>query len=590
MTQSIKETQSVGHWFGQAGVTFRVWAPKAKQLDLEIRDDDRSQFLAMQRADDGYWAITSDLVTHGTDYRYRVDGEQSFPDPTARCYVDSVHGWVRAWDHEQFDWQTDDYLGVAKKDLVIYELHIGTFTKTGTLLSAVERLDELVELGVTAVELLPLAQCPGRWNWGYDGVGIFAVQNTLGTPDDLKRFVDACHSRDLAVILDVVYNHIGPEGNYLSQFGPYFTKKRATPWGDAINFDDRHSEHVRQFFIDNAVYWMREYRLDGLRLDAVHFMFDDSAEPISMSITRAVDQLRQATDWPIHLIGETNVQNALLVRSSSHHETGFDAVWSDCAMHCIIDIAQPGLNLSHRDYSSNDLVRSLHQGFLWESFPYVRHDAGDRADLDSFVIGLQNHDTVGNHPQGLRLHQIASVQFQMAAAAIAYLHPAIPMIFMGEEFATEKPFLFFADFADDWVRKGVVEGREAQFPELSNLVGTSPLSPAAMRKSRIGESSKGNDDVRQWYRSLIGLRKRFVESGLLEQSKLVVTGNADRGYFQLEYQSETEHLKIEVALASPGTTFEPIPIACVGEVLMTTATDRHHLNANQTVISLAQLD
>ena len=245
-------------------------------------------------------------------------------------------------DQDLYRWQDESWQGVAKDDLVIYELHIGAFTQAGTWLGAMERLPELIDLGVTAVEILPIAQTPGRWNWGYDGVGLFAAENVYGTPGELKQFVDACHQHGLAVILDVVYNHLGPEGNYLSEFGPYFTKKHHTPWGSAWNFDDVDNHHVRKMMLQNVAMWIEDYHFDGLRLDAVHFMFDDSPTPLSIDVGHRFDRLRDSEGRHLHLIGETNVHNASLVKSTSPFGTGFDAVWSDCLMHALL-----GLSLIH---------------------------------------------------------------------------------------------------------------------------------------------------------------------------------------------------------------------------------------------------
>ena len=583
--------KTIGHWSTEDNKTvFRVWAPKRKTLELELKShgkgpetsdgsQDRSTFHSMERDEDGFFSLSLSSLPSGSEYRYRLDGEYSRPDPAARYFTSSVHDWAQVVDHRSFPWQVNDWKGVAKSDLIIYELHIGTFAEPGTFAGAIERLDELVELGVTAIEILPLAQCPGKWNWGYDGVGLFAVQNTYGTPDDFKRLVDACHKKGIAVILDVVYNHFGPEGNYVAEYGHYFTKKRKTPWGDAVNFDDEQSQFVRSFMAQNATYWLREYRLDGLRLDAVHFMFDDSDEPIPMEITRAVDGFRESVDYPVHMIGETNVHNASLIKSTSPHQTGFDAVWSDCLMHSLLGIGQPGLDLCRRDhFGAADAARALDQGFLYENFPYQRHDRGQRADLDSFVVGTQNHDTVGNHPHGLRLSQLANREFQMASTALYMLYPAIPMMFMGEEFACENPFLFFVDFSDPWVRDGVEKGRAAEFPELMELNGLSPLAPDSFTKSKLGPKSAGDQEVWSWYKSLIEIRKRFRQSGFLTQGNMKVSADPDRGFFRLDYQQADQLLCIACCLAEPGTEQTPISIDVEGEVLLSMKASKNSTN------------
>ena len=550
-----------GHRFENRNVTFQTWAPKCKTLELETRN---SRFQKMERRDDGWFEITVNDLKHGDAYRFRIDGDKSRPDPAGHAFEESVHDWNVAVDHGSFDWQATNWKGIPKRDLIVYELHIGTFTKEGTFLSAINRVDELIELGITAIEILPVAQCPGKWNWGYDGVGIFAAQNTYGSPDEFKRFIDACHQKGVAVILDVVFNHLGPEGNYLSEFAPYFTKKRKTPWGDALNFDGKDCEHVRAFMSQCAVHWIENYRLDGLRVDAVHFMFDESDVPVSMAVTQAVDDFSKTIDREVHLIGETNVRNASLTKGTSPHGTGFDAVWSDGMMHCVLSIGQPGLDLCHRDHDgTTDLPIALQQGFLYENFPYERHDLGKQADLDAFVIGFQNHDTVGNHPLGHRIHQLASTEFQTAAAALYLLYPAIPMIFMGEEFASEDPFLFFVDFRDPWVRDGVEKGRAAEFPELNEkLAGLSPLDPVSFQKSKLRPWQEGNGEMRAWYRELIGLRKKLRNCGLLDQNHLTVESNADEGLFILRYKDAANgKLTVAVRLAEPTSAHEKIALS-----------------------------
>jgi malto-oligosyltrehalose trehalohydrolase len=533
----------------------------------------------MDRDDEGFFSIVANDIAHGQPYRFRLDGDRSRPDPAAHAFESSVHEWSTAVDHSKFEWQAD-WKGVPKSDLIIYELHIGTFTNEGTFDSAIQRLPELIDLGITAVELLPLAQCPGKWNWGYDGVGLYAVQNTYGSPDDFKRFVDACHQQGLGVILDVVFNHLGPEGNYLSEFGPFFTKRHKTPWGDALNFDGKDSHFVRKFICDCATHWIENYRLDGLRLDAVHFMFDDSDTPMSMSVCEAVDQSAQRLARTVHLIGETNVRNASLTKGTSQYASGFDAVWSDGIMHSVLGIGQPGLDLCHRDHSGkSDAAIALQQGFVYENFPYERHDRGERADLSSFVVGMQNHDTVGNHPLGHRIHELASREFQMAAAALYLLYPAIPMVFMGEEFACQNPFLFFVDFHDSWVRDGVEKGRASEFPELAKLNGLSPLDPDSFFKSKLGQASDGDAAMRQWYRDLIRFRKNFRSEGFLDQGRMRVDADVETGLYTLVYHNASgQELSVLVRLANPDSETKRSPLDVQASQIILESPNRQELS------------
>jgi malto-oligosyltrehalose trehalohydrolase len=570
---------------GKNQCRFSVWAKSRRRLKLEVRQSGEVTEHQMKRDEHGFFAVTLSGVEHGDEYRFVLNSKTHRPDPAANFYTHDVHQWCKVIDHDRYRWQHPDWRGIEKANLVIYELHIGTFTHQGTFLSTIERLDELVELGVTAIELLPINQCPGRWNWGYDGVGLFSVANNYGTPDHLKQLIDACHDRGLAIILDVVYNHLGPEGNYLSEFASYFTPKHHTPWGSALNFDDTDREYVREFLLANVRYWIQQFRFDGLRLDAVHFMFDDSEKPIPIDIAETFDSLRHSQRRHLHLIGETNVHNASLLKSTSPHGTGFDIVWADGIMHSLLNVAQPGLDVCHRDHSKKtDPGLALQQGYLYENYPYQRHDTGQRTDVHSFVIGLQNHDTVGNHPLGKRVHQLGSIEFQTAAAAVYLLYPAVPMIFMGEEFACENPFLFFVEFGDPRVRDAVEKGRASEFPEMHKTKGVSPLDPQTFYQSKIGPKSDGNKELWRWYQQVIKIRKRFRRSGLLVSKNLRVESDPDWGLFQLIYADDQQQLEVNVRLGEKDATGPRIPIDDTGEVLLGTHTDTATLGHNEAVI------
>lgn len=584
--QSNQSTFQYGPQFvGPQQCRFSVWAKSRQRMKLELRQSGNVTEHKMVRDDDGFFSVTVKGVQHGDDYRFMLNRTTSRPDPAAHFYAHDVHGWCKVIDHDQYSWQHGDWKGLEKKDLILYELHIGTFTQQGTFLSAIDRLDELVSLGVTAIELLPVAQCPGRWNWGYDGVGLFSVANNYGTPDHLKKLIDACHQRGLAIILDVVYNHLGPEGNYLSEFGPYFTSNHHTPWGSALNFDDTDRQYVRQFMSANVRHWIERFRFDGLRLDAVHFMFDDSEKPIQIEIAETFDALRTSQQRHLHMIGETNVQNAGLVKSTSPHGTGFDIVWADGIMHSLLNVAQPGLDVCHRDHSKEtDPGLALQQGFLYENFPYERHDNGQRADLGSLVIGLQNHDTVGNHPLGKRVHQLGCVEFQTAAAALYLLYPAVPMLFMGEEFACDHPFLFFVEFSDPRVRDSVEKGRASEFPEMHKTKGVSPLDPQTFYQSKIGPKDEGDQALWQWYQDIISIRKRFSGSGLLTSDHLRVESNAALGLFQLIYNDGNQQLSVNARLAQRDITSPRVELNQPGGVLLATHTDTATIGNNEAVI------
>ena len=524
---------------------FRVWAPTRHKVTVDVVDHDGTKRrYPLARSEFGYFSATVAGVGPGTDYQYTLDDQTTRPDPCSRFQPDGVHGVSRVVDPNSFPWTDQDWKGVRKRDLVIYELHLGAFTTTGTFQAAIERLDELVELGITAVELMPVAQSPGRWNWGYDGVGLYAVRNSYGTPDDFKAFVDACHARGLAVVLDVVYNHFGPEGNYLSDFGPYFSRKHRTPWGEAFNFDGKHSSPVRKFIVDNALYWLSEYHLDGLRLDAIHFMIDDSELSIVDEVRVAVTEFARTSTHDIHLIAESNVYDDEMLAPTKHRRA-YDASWCDCLMHSVYSYAVPDLNLTRRDYHGlSDIVESLRSGYIFTGQTTggagyqrgVTTECGNlAAPVESFVVALQTHDSVGNHPHGKRIHHLTSKSFQKAAAALFLLYPSIPMVFMGEESAADAPFPFFADFHDRRLRAAVDRGRMNEYAHHNWKGAVLPSSDAAFHTANCQSMSRGDNDMRSWYRELIALRKAGITEQWLNKETLQVECDESIGLVTLRY-------------------------------------------------------
>ncbi len=436
---------------------FRVSAPKSRQLQVQMidlangREKIRSTH-SLDRDSEGIFSGVVDDCPAGSLYRYQLDGREARPDPYSRFQPLGVHGPSQVIDPNQFNWSDQLWPGISKRDLVVYELHVGSFTEQGTYLAAIEKLDELIELGINAIELLPVSQTPGRWNWGYDGVNYFAPRNTFGSPDDLKAFVDACHARKIAVILDVVYNHVGPEGNYLNEFGYYRSKKFGTPWGDSLNFCGRGSQRVREFIIANVLFWADEYHFDGLRLDAIHYMFDEQELSIVDEIRQQFRQYARTLDRTVHLIAESNIYDADLVGKPGDEETSYDAIWSDCLMHSLYAHARPDIRLTNRTYQPEDLSEALQHAYVFSAPQAVRvdpqrrslhHPDGDRSYIESLIMALQTHDSVGNHPHGKRIHQLAGLEFQMAAAPLVLLYPSIPMIFMGEEWASGSALSIF---------------------------------------------------------------------------------------------------------------------------------------------------
>jgi maltooligosyltrehalose trehalohydrolase len=443
------------------GVRFRLWAPQARSVALRLADRPDQ---AMLREEEGWFALTTKAAAAGSRYRYVVDG-QAVPDPASRYQPEDVHGPSEVVDPRQYDWRDADWPGRPWPEIVLYELHVGTFSESGDFTGVLRHLDHLVALGVTAIELMPVADFPGRRNWGYDGVLLFAPDAQYGRPADLKRLVEACHGRGLAVFLDVVYNHFGPEGNYLHLYAPdFFTDRHHTPWGAAINFDGAKARPVRDFYVENALYWLEEFHFDGLRFDAVHAIIDESPRHILIELAERVRAHFQDAR-PVHLVLENDSNEARFLAPGL-----YTAQWDDDLHHALRVLTtdeSEGYYADYVDAPADRLGRALAEGFAYQGEASAYRDAqrGEpSAHLSStaFVSFIQNHDQVGNNAFGNRLASLASPEAMRVAAAVYLLSPQIPMLFMGEEWAAEQPFLFFCDFAPDLADK-VREGRRREF-------------------------------------------------------------------------------------------------------------------------------
>lgn len=562
---------------------FRVWAPQRKTVTVEIHDCDTTIEHELHRDEHGYYSGTAWNARPGAHYQYRLDNNVSRPDPVSHYQPQGVHGPSQIIDHCNFAWTDQNWHGIEKRDLIIYELHLGAFTQDGTFRAAIERLPDLLDLGVTAVELMPVAQSPGHWNWGYDGVDLFAVRNTYGTVEDFKAFVDACHATGLAVLLDVVYNHLGPEGNYLSEFGPYFSDKHHTPWGEAVNYDDSQAEHVRQFITDNALYWLEDFHLDGLRLDAVHCMYDDRSFTILGQIRQAVTKYTTTSNYPIHLIAESNVYHHEML-TADQSRGAYDAIWCDCLMYSIYSHALPDVHLTHRNYTgAQDLADSLQHGYVYAGKESNRVSANQRESrhLESLVIGLQTHDSVGNHPHGKRIHQLTSKEFQKAAAALVLLYPGIPLIFMGEEYATDAPFPFFVDFEDHQLRTAVDIGRKGDYPPHIWQDAYLPSNAEAFYHAKWNNATRRDHDMHEWYRCLLQLRKQGIQTGWLKPANLKTEFNLQQNCFTLHYQYQTSTTTITARLTPQAITdAKPITVPLTGKLLLSSE-ENPQIKANQ---------
>jgi 1,4-alpha-glucan branching enzyme/maltooligosyltrehalose trehalohydrolase len=505
------------------GIRFRVWAPRAATVQL-LLDDTASPATPMARQHGGWWELTTDRAKAGSRYRYRVDGID-IPDPASRHQPDGVHAASAVVDPAAYTWSDANWRGRPWEQVVIYELHLGTFSESGDFAGAIGHLDDLVRLGVTAVELMPIAAFPGKRNWGYDGVQLFAPCAAYGSPEDLKALVEACHVRGLAILLDVVYNHFGPEGNYLHVISPdFFTERHHTPWGAAINFDGPRSRPVRDFVVHNALYWLEEYHFDGLRLDAVHAIIDDSTPDILTEIAATVR--RQIAGRPVHLVLENDRNEAHRLVRSGDRPTLYSAQWNDDLHHALHVLTTGETSGYYGDYAERPIAylgRALARGFAYQGEPSPhrggepRGEASGHLPATAFVSFLQNHDQIGNTPFGTRIAETAPEELVHAAAAVVLLSPQIPLLFMGEEWASSRPFRFFCDF-EPQLAEAVRQGRRREFahyPEFGDPAMHDQLPDAtaesSFEASRLDWSERHRERHAQWlerYRKLLGVRAR----------------------------------------------------------------------------------
>ena len=496
---------------------FEVWAPFARQMAVRAGSTDYS----MQGPDDqGWWLVDVDSAGPGSDYGFVIDDEgECFPDPRSPWQPNGVNGLSRIYDCSAFQWSDNGFHPPPLPESILYELHIGTFTPQGTLDAAIEKLSDLVALGVTHVELMPVASFGGEYGWGYDGVALFAVHEPYGGPNALKRFVNAAHTRGLAVLLDVVYNHFGPEGNYASRFGPYLTESHRTPWGGAVNLEEAWSHQVRRFFCDNAITWMRDFHIDGLRIDAVHAFVDRSAIHFLEQLTEETAALADVLARRLVLIAESNLNNPQIVTPRESGSFGFDAQWSDDFHHALFAVLDEGPRTGYyADFGSlRQLAKSLEKTFVYDGI-YSRYRGRSHgrsaAHLSQhrFLGYIQNHDQVGNRAIGDRIAQIAGEDRAKIAAALVLLGPFVPMLFHGEEWAASSPFQYFADHKDPDLARAVSEGRRKEFAAFGWDPDSIP-DPArreTFEKSKLNWSERdepGNAEMLDWYRQLIRLRR-----------------------------------------------------------------------------------
>ncbi len=515
---------------------FRVWAPIPDRMELQM-DGKR---IPMERGPEDWWFAEA-AAGHGTNYAFFVDGDGPLPDPRSPWQPSGVHEPSRVIDHA-FAWTDAGWQAVPLSAAVFYELHIGTFTPRGTFEAAIERLDYLKELGITHIELMPVNQFSGNHGWGYDGVDLFAPHHAYGDPNDLKRLVNACHNRGMAVVLDVVYNHLGPVGNYLSRFGPYFSRWHSTPWGEAVNLDGRGSDEVRRFFCDNALMWLRDYHFDGLRIDAIHAIVDLSATHLLEQLAVEVRELEAETGRHLSLIAESDLNDPRVLRPTAAGGYGIDAQWSDDfhhALHAVLTGETSGYyggfgSLSHLDKA---LCNAWVYDGCYSAYRGRRHGRPPNGISGSQFLGyMQNHDQIGNRAKGDRSSHLMSVGRLKIAAALVFTAPFVPLLFQGEEWGASTPFLYFADHAEPAIAKAVREGRRSEFSAFGwDPMGIpDPQDPQTFVRSKLNWSELSHEAhaaLLDWHRRLIRLRRETPDLADGSLEKIRVRNDPEAGTF-----------------------------------------------------------
>jgi maltooligosyltrehalose trehalohydrolase len=542
---------------------FAVWAPQATRLSASVP----GEVHAMEGPDDrGWWRFNVSDPAGSTDYGFLVDDDaKAYPDPRSAWQPNGVHGLSRTYDHNRFVWSDAEFQAPPLSSGIIYELHIGTFTPQGTFDAAIEKLDYLAELGITHIELMPVAAFEGSHGWGYDGVSLFAVHEPYGGPDGLKRLVNAAHAKGLAVLLDVVYNHFGPSGNYTGKFGPYVTDSHHTPWGGAVNLEDTGSAEVRQFFVDNALMWLRDYHIDGLRLDAVHAFIDRSAIHFLEKLSREVETLQAELGRRLVLIAESDLNDPRIVMPLEAGGLGIDAQWSDDFHHALFAVLCPKERGGYyADFGlMAQLAKALEQTFVYDGIysRYRRRIHGrptGELSQHRFLGYIQTHDQVGNRALGDRISHIAGIERAKIAAAIVLLSPFVPMLFQGEEWAASSPFQYFADHQDRELARLVSEGRKREF----SAFGWAPEMIPDPESAKTYEASKLNwtevnqterAKILEWYRALICLRRTTPCLNNGDPGNVCVTFDEEQGWLRVERGTIS-------VLANLGTAEKAFPV------------------------------
>jgi maltooligosyltrehalose trehalohydrolase len=519
-------------YLGGGRCCFTVWAPFTDKVEVRIVSP-RESIVELERDEHGYHQGIIEEVEPGSLYLYRLGGGKERPDPASRFQPQGVHGPSQIVNPD-FSWDDHGWTGLALRDYIIYELHVGSFTPEGTFAAVIPHLQNLKNLGITAIELMPVAQFPGSRNWGYDGTYPFAVQNSYGGPDGLKHLIDGCHQVGLAVVLDVVYNHLGPEGNYLAEFGPYFTDRYRGPWGHPINFDGPYSDEVRRFFLENGLYWVKEFHLDGLRIDAVHGILDFSAFPFLEELAVAVHDLAERLSRQVYLIAESDLNDSRIVRPRELGGFGIDAQWNDDFHHALHTLFTKEDTGYYQDFGElQHLVKAFREGFVYRGdysiYRKRRHgNSSRRLTAEKFVVFSQNHDQIGNRAQSERLSALVSFEALKLAAAVVLLSPFIPLLFMGEEYGETAPFYYFVSHSDADLVEAVRRGRREEFVAFRwQGEPPDPQDEATFLQCKLDPELRfqGQHEILyNFYSELIRRRRESPPLKVLDKERLEVTG------------------------------------------------------------------
>jgi maltooligosyltrehalose trehalohydrolase len=528
-------------------------------LVLIGRDADR-RAVEMSADPFGYFSHSKPNIADGQRYAFRLDGGSDRPDPASRWQPDGIHRASAVLRTDRFEWSEGHWSGMPREQLVIYELHVGTFTPQGTFDAVIPRLEALREFGVTAIELMPVAQFPGERGWGYDGVHPFAVQNSYGGPHGLQRLINACHRAGLGVLLDVVYNHVGPEGNYLGEFGPYFTDRYRTPWGAALNFDDAGCDAVRALVLDNVRQWIRDYRVDGLRLDAVHAILDRSPRHILSEIKKVADEESHRLGRPVHVIAESNLNDVRLLDPPKRGSDGLDAVWSDDFHHAVHAMLTGERIVYYADFGRPEqLAKAINQTYVYDGCYSVyrgrRHGAPAVGyKPDRFVISIQTHDQVGNRPRGDRLGTLLEPNQQRLAVGLLLISPHIPLLFMGEEYGETRPFPFFCSFLDPQIAEAARRGRRTEFDSFDWAGDVpDPQAETTFESARIQWSWPDGSPqaaMRRLYYDLLAIRRYWLPMRERQEHSAQLVGDLENPSALLRLMRRTVSDGTEVSLVA----------------------------------------